>query len=158
MLTKHKHSLLKRETLNIIPSLSMKYTNFSLDSWHMSIISGRCLSPTYTEWKLTLWLSLWPNSLSLWDKAWDKIYNLHSLSFLFKPTLLRKNTTLGPFTTDTPLWVNVSSMLSGMWKSPQEPWFHINPCCDQGRNKLGPIYDKYTLLINASFLLGSTTQ
>ena len=46
-------------------SLSLKYKNFTLDSWHLSVSLGRCLSPTWTEGKLLLRLSLWANWLSL---------------------------------------------------------------------------------------------
>ena len=72
--------------------------------------------------------------------------------------MTRTKTTLGLFTTGTPLWVNVSLMLIDTWKSPQAPRVHIIPCRDQGRTTPGPIYHKCTFIINVSYLPWSAAQ
>ena len=149
MLSKHQHSLSMKETFCIMPSLSLKYTNFTLDSWHLSVSLGRCLSPTWTEGKLLLRLSLWANWLSLRSGSLSvyKWYHLTSLSLFIIPsqiTMTMANATLGYFTTCTHLWVNVSLLLTNTWKSLQAPWVHIIPCHDQGRTTPRPIYHKCT--------------
>jgi hypothetical protein len=72
--------------------------------------------------------------------------------------MTRTKTTLGSFTTGTTLWVNFNSMLTNTWKAPQAPWVHIIPCHDQVRTVPRPIYQKYTFLINVSYILWSTAQ
>ena len=44
-------------------------------------------------------------------------------------------------------------MLTDTLKAPKEPRVHIIPFHGQGRTTLGPIYQKYTFLINVSYLL-----
>ena len=128
MLSKHQHSLSMRETFFIMSCLYQKYTNFSLESWHMSVNLGRCLSPTWTEGKLPLQPSLWAK---------------------IQITMTRKNTKPGSFTIGTLLWVNVSPVLNDIWKAPR---VHLIPCHDKGRTTHGPIYHKYIFVINVSYL------
>ena len=61
------------------------------------------------------------------------------------------------FTIGTPPWVDVSMMLTDMWKTSQASRVHIISCHDQGRIMFGPIYHKCTFMINASYLPWSAT-
>ena len=44
MLSKHQHPISTRETFYIMPSVSLKYTNFTLDSWNLYVSLHRRLS------------------------------------------------------------------------------------------------------------------